>query len=31
VKYAYGLVLLAKGEIVLQGMIDRLPEIGRLY
>jgi hypothetical protein len=29
VKYAYDLVLLAKEETVLQGMIDRLIEIGR--
>jgi hypothetical protein len=31
VKYADGLVLLAKEEMVLQGMIDRLIEIGRHY
>jgi hypothetical protein len=31
VKYADDLVLLAKGETVLQGMIDRLSEIGRRY
>jgi hypothetical protein len=29
VKYADGLVLLAKKEMVLEGMIDRLIEIGR--
>jgi hypothetical protein len=29
VKYADDLVLMAKEEIVLQGMIDRLIEIGR--
>jgi hypothetical protein len=29
VKYADDLVLLAKEETVLQGMIDRLTEIGR--
>ena len=29
-KYAHGHVLLAKEEMVLQGMIDRLTEIGRL-
>jgi hypothetical protein len=31
VKYAYDLVLMAKEETVLQGMIDRLTEIGRCY
>jgi hypothetical protein len=31
VKYADDLVLLAKEETVLQGMIDRLIEIGRCY
>jgi hypothetical protein len=31
VKYADGLVLLAKEETVLQGIIDRLIEIGRRY
>jgi predicted nucleotidyltransferase len=31
VKYTYYLVLLAKEETVLQGMIDRLTEIGRCY
>jgi hypothetical protein len=31
VKYADDLVLLAKEETVLQGMIDRLTEIGRRY
>jgi hypothetical protein len=31
VKYADDLVLLAKEEAVLQGMIDRLIEIGRCY
>jgi len=31
VKYAGGLVLLAKGEAVLQGVIDRLNGIGRYY
>jgi len=31
VKYAGGLVLLAKGEAVLQGVIDRLNGIGRCY
>jgi hypothetical protein len=31
VKYADDLVLLAKEEMVLQGMIDRLIEIGRRY
>ena len=31
VKYAYDLVLMAKEETVLQGMIDKLPEIGRCY
>jgi hypothetical protein len=31
VKYANGIVLLAKGETVLQDMIDKLIEIGRLY
>jgi hypothetical protein len=31
VKYAEDLVLLAKEETVLQGMIDRLIEIGRRY
>ena len=31
VKYADGLVLLAKEEKVLQDMIDRLTEIGRCY
>jgi hypothetical protein len=31
VKYADGLVLLAKEERVLRGMIDRLIEIGRCY
>ena len=30
-KYAGGLVLLAKGEAVLQGVIDRLNGIGRCY
>jgi hypothetical protein len=30
-KYVNGLVLLAKGETVLQGMIDKLIEIGRLH
>jgi hypothetical protein len=30
-KYADGLVLLAKEETVLQGMIDRLIEIGRCF
>jgi len=30
-KYAGGLVLLAKKETVLQGMIDRLVESGRCY
>jgi hypothetical protein len=29
VKYANGLVILAKEETVLEGMIDRLNEIGR--
>jgi hypothetical protein len=29
VKYADGLVLLAEEETVLQGMVDRLIEIGR--
>jgi len=29
VKYADGFVLLAKGQAVLQGEIDRLNEIGR--
>jgi hypothetical protein len=31
VKYADELALLAKNEAVLQGMIDRLIEIGRCY
>jgi hypothetical protein len=31
VKYADGLVLLAEEETVLQGMIDRLIEIGKCY
>jgi len=31
VKYADGFVLLAKGQVVLQGEIDRLNEIGRYY
>jgi hypothetical protein len=31
VKYAGDLVLLAKGETVLQGMFDRLFETGRSY
>jgi hypothetical protein len=31
VKYANDLVLLAKEETMLQGMIDRLIEIGRCY
>jgi hypothetical protein len=31
VKYADDLVLLAKEETVLQGMVDRLSEIGRRY
>jgi hypothetical protein len=31
VKYADGLLLLAEEETVLQGMIDRLNEIGRSY
>jgi len=31
VKYADELVLMAKGETVLQGMIDKLIEIGRCY
>jgi hypothetical protein len=31
VKYADGLVLLAKKETVLQGMIDIVIEIGRCY
>jgi hypothetical protein len=31
VKYADDLVLLAREETVLQGIIDRLIEIGRLY
>jgi ABC-type hemin transport system ATPase subunit len=31
VKYADDLVLLAKGETVLQDMIDKLIEIGRCY
>jgi len=31
VKYADGLELLAKGEAVLQGVADRLNEIGRYY
>jgi ABC-type uncharacterized transport system ATPase subunit len=31
VKYADDLVLLAKGQTVLQGMIDRLTETGRCY
>ena len=30
-KYAGGLVLLAKGEAVLQGLTDRLNEIGSYY
>ena len=30
-KYAGGLVLLAEGEAVLQGVIDRLNGIGRYY
>jgi hypothetical protein len=31
VKYAVDLVLLAREETVLQGMVDRLIEIGRRY
>ena len=31
VKYADDLVLMAKEETVLQGMIDKLTEIGRFY
>jgi hypothetical protein len=31
VKYADGLILMAKEETVLQGMIDKLIEIGRCY
>jgi hypothetical protein len=31
VKYADDLVLLAKERMVLQGMIDKLTEIGRSY
>jgi len=31
VKYADGLVLMAKEEMVLQGMIDKLIEIGSCY
>jgi hypothetical protein len=31
VKYADDLVLLAKEDMVLQGMIDKLIEIGRCY
>jgi len=31
VKYADDLVLMAKEEMVLQGMIDKLIEIGRCY
>ena len=31
VKYAYDLVLMAKEETVLQGMIDKLIEFGRCY
>ena len=31
VKYAYELVLLAKEEMVLQDMIDKVIEIGRCY
>ena len=31
VKYADDLVLMAKEETVLQGMIDKLNEIGRCY
>jgi hypothetical protein len=31
VKYADDLVLMAKEETVLQGMIDKLIEIGRCY
>jgi hypothetical protein len=31
VKYADDLVVLAKEQTVLQGMVDRLPEIGRSY
>jgi len=31
VKYADELVLMAKEETVLQGMIDKLTEIGRCY
>jgi hypothetical protein len=31
VKYADGLVLLATGDTVLQGMIDKLIETGRFY
>jgi hypothetical protein len=31
VKYADELVLMAKEETVLQGMIDKLTEIGRWY
>jgi hypothetical protein len=31
IKYAHDLVLLAREEIMLQGMIDRLIEFGRCY
>jgi len=31
VKYANGLVLLAEGDTALQGMIDKLIEIGKFY
>jgi hypothetical protein len=31
VRYTDGLVLLAKQDTVLQGMVDRLTEIGRRY
>jgi hypothetical protein len=31
VKYVEELVLMTKEEMVLLGMIDRLPEIGRYY
>jgi len=30
-KYAHGLVLMAREETVLQGIIDRLIEVGRCY
>jgi hypothetical protein len=30
-KYAYDLVLLAREETMLQGIIDRLIEVGRCY